>query len=162
MSWADVGIIAIFIAGIMSLTRSSLSRTVFVYLIGVLLIQSIASELHPEGKLKVFPAIPITIIFQWAILTFLDKSYIRAKVTPIVIGIAMLFEAVCITENLLGARYIVLWYGMVLGVTSLLAALEGAVYGGSSILSKFTSWDRRNRFRYSWLFQAGMPFNKKD
>lgn len=163
MPWyLDLGIIAIFLSGGMALlTRSKLSALVFGYLIGVLVIQSISSELHPEGLLKVFPSIPLVILAQWFALSLLEKVYIRSKLTSTALGIAMLFGAVCIIENLLGQRYIVLYYGMVIGVTSLVAALEGAFYGGSGVLSKYYTGDRRNRFRYSWLFQ-GLPFSKKD
>ena len=163
MAWyLDLGIIAIFLSGAMALlTRSMLSRVVVFYLIGVMASQSLSSELHPEGLLKVFPSIPLVILFQWFILSLLEKFYIRSKLTSIVLGIAMLFGTACIIENLLGQRYIVMYYGMVIGVTSLVAALEGAFYGGSGVISKYYTGDRRNRIRYSWLFQS-LPFGKKD
>ena len=161
MTWADLGIIAIFIAGVMSLTRSKLSLFVFAYLIGILLIQTISSELHPEGKLKLFPTVPIIIIFQYFMLYSLDKSHIRARIVPLVIGLAMFFEAVCITEDMFGQRYFVLYYGMVLGVTSLLASLEGGYFGINGILSKALVGDRRVTFRFSWLSE-GLAVIKKE
>ena len=163
MTWADVGIIALFISGIMTLiTRSKLSLFVFCYLLGILFIQSIFSELHPEGKLTLFPAVPILIIFSWFCLEVLDKTYIQAKITPITIGIAMLFEAICITEDLFDQSYFVGYYGMVIGITNLLAALEGAIKGGSiRFIGSNNTSERRGNFRMSWLFHS-LQASKKD
>ena len=165
MPWyLDFGIIAIFLSGGMALaarSKLSLATHVFCYLIALMVIQSICSELHPEGKLKVFPSIPLVILLQWYILHLLGNNHIRAKITPYALNAAMLFGSVCIVENLLGERYFVLWYGMVIGCTSLLAALEGAYYAGRGILSKRFTGDRRNRFQYSWLSQS-LQVIKKD
>lgn len=162
MTWYAVcGIAALCIAVCMSLTRSKLSLFVLGYLVGLWVIQSISSELHPEGLLKLFPTVPLIIIFQWFALTILDKTHIRARITPIVIGFAMLFESACITEDILGLRFFFYYYGIVLGVTSLLAALEGAYYGGVGILGKSFVGDRRVGFHFSWLSQS-LQVIKKD
>ena len=145
----------------MSLTRSKLSLFVLAYLVGLWVIQSISSELHPEGLLKLFPTVPLIIIFQWFMLGLLDTFHIKARIVPVVIGIAMLFEAACITEDLLGQRFFFYYYGIVMGVTSLLAALEGAYYGGIGILSKALTGDRRAGFHFSWLSQS-LQVIKKD
>ena len=162
MTWYAVcGIAALCIAACMSLTRSKLSLFVLAYLGGLWVIQSISSELHPEGLLKLFPTVPLIIIFQWYMLSLLDTFHIKARITPIVMGIAMLLEAACITEDLLGQRFFFYYYGMALGVTSLLAALEGGYYGISGILGKAFVGDRRAGFRFSWLSQS-LQVIKKD
>lgn len=163
MNWAHVGIIAILISGLMSLkTRSKLSLFVFCYLLGILFIQSFFSELHPEGKLKLFPAVPVIIIFQWYCLAVFESSHIKAKITPIVIAFAMIFQAVMLVENLFGLRYFVVYFGTVIGLTSLIAALEGFYYGGGFKFTKSNAiGERRGGSGLSWLFPS-LQTHKED
>jgi hypothetical protein len=162
MNWADCGILAIFISGAVLLTtRSKLSGLVLFYLAGILFIQSFFSEIHPEGKLKIFPALPIVVLFQWFCLGILEKTHIKSNITPAMILIAALFGAVCTVESLFGQHFFRGYLGMVHGLTSLLAALEGLWYGGSGLIKRTNTGDRRSNLSGSLHFQD-IQAHKKD
>ena len=164
MNWADVGMLAIFLSGSMAIfTRSyKLSLFVFLYLIGIWGIQSFFSELHAEGKLTMFPSVPVIVFFQWYCLYVLENSHIKAKITPLVIGFAMIFESVMLVERLLGFGYFVGYFGMVIGLTSLLASMEGMYYGGSFRFTKSGSTgERSGGFGLSWLLPSIQAHKEK-
>lgn len=94
-------------------------------------------------------------------LVLLEKSHIRAQITPKVILIASFFEALVMSDDLLGNLYYKPYFGMVIGVTGLLAALEGAYNGGIRLSRKNNSRDYRPDISFAWLYQ-GLPFIKKD
>jgi len=122
-----LGYSALVISGLVTLFfLSRLSLSVFIFL----MIWEV-SDLILQGfnSYYIYPALFIGISLDYLFLKWLSFSAILCTVTPMVTAISALYASVCLATEYFGITILMDYYGLVMGLAALLAALEGASHG---------------------------------
>lgn len=149
--------LALFIAGTMALfTTSRLSLYVFIFLV-VWFFADLALSLI--DSYYVYPALFIGILIDYGLLLWLSMASIRCIIVPIVTAFSALYAAVCLITEYFGIPAMLDQYGLIMGLTALLASFEGAYHGFVGRRRAIFDDDRGNS-GYPW-HEVGIHTDKK-
>lgn len=128
--------LALFIAGIMALfTTSRLCLSVFIFLA----VWYIADEiLVYYDSYYTYPALLNGILIDFCFLKWLSAKRINCIIIPIVTAFSAFYAFVCLLTYYFDIVLLLDQYGLVMGITALLASLEGAKHGFNSSRRVYT------------------------
>ena len=142
-----LGYLALFISGFAAIfTTSRLSLGVFIFLV-VWGLSDLA--LHQLNAYYLYPALFIGILIDYGLLLWLSITRIRCIIVPLVTAFSALYAVSCLITWHFGMEALLNQYGLVMGITALLASLEGAWHGSLADRRVFSVSDKHSN-RGAW------------
>jgi len=148
MDGAILGYTALALSGLAALlTTSRLSLSVFIFLASWFLIDS---SLMYLDAYYVYPALFIGITLDYGLLIWLSLTKIKCVITPIATAVSAMYAAICLVTEWFNIPIVLDYYGLVMGLTALFAAMEATRDGLYATRRNYSDIRRDSNFN-QWV-----------